>query len=966
MKRFVLLNTMVLMVLISVCQTSNYSDLNDEELDSLTWEYYLGGKFNECLLVIEEVSRRAVEAGNDSLYATTLNDLGVINEELGNYQTAMSFLERARVLREKTLGKVHLAYAESLNNIAYLKESLGQYDEALLLQLEAMKIRKQLLGDMSSEYTSSLNNLAVLNMHLGNLSQSLLYHQEARAIREEIFEPDNPILSYTYNNTALLYEKMEKFEEALPLYFKDLEITEKNLGKEHPQYAISLNNLGSLYVKMGNYKEALKTYLQARNLTRKIHGDEHPDYAVSLGNLASVYKETAAYDKALIALKESKVIMEKAFGRSHPRFLKSINDLAAIYMDLKQYNDAWQALYQAMNTAANVEVANTFDHSWMDELLNIAYPSNQHLQLMVESLGTAYDLISIDPAFTDRKNSQVIITDLANALLVKARNDLSNEKDKLRILALSHDWLNRTLATLTPGIDNAKAFNAADLNKSVLLFEASKSEIAYQMGELPDSLVRRDRTLHNSRSQLQVELLSNITPEEEKKLIAELNGVNREIEELIRFIESNYPKYYKNKYAESNPHVEEIQGALAANTALLEYVITDSVVHIFSVDREQVNWHQFAVNEEDLRERIKVFHRSLSDYNSKSHQEYIAQAHWFYKNLVQPAISHGDINELVIVTDGELGHLPFEAFLVEPVVEAADLDFKELHYLIKDYNISYSYSASIWKEAIEATDPVNNGEILGVAADYELELDSAMVTVRMPTDQWRRDGLTALPAAQKEVATLQSKYAGYFAFEEEASERKIKALISDYSILHFATHGILDSERPVLSSLAFTEDNDSTESNFWQAHEISKSRLNADLVVLSACETGFGKFETGNGVASLARAFSYAGAQALVVSLWQVHDVATSRLMDHFYDQLNQGKRKDEALRYAKLAFLESAQGVYAHPSFWSPFIMMGKTDAVEIRRKNAWSTWAIPLIAFMLVGIAGLIWKRRRINSTS
>jgi len=258
------------------------------------------------------------------------------------------------------------------------------------------------------------------------------------------------------------------------------------------------------------------------------------------------------------------------------------------------------------------------------------------------------------------------------------------------------------------------------------------------------------------------------------------------------------------------------------------------------------------------------------------------------------------------------------------------------------YNISYNYSATLWKENKETPAPKNNGQILAMVANYDIKLDSSMMGVRLPTDQGLREGLLPLPAAKKEVETLQEKYQGFFAFDALASEKTVKDKAGNFAILHFAMHGILDAKRPMLSSLAFSEDNDSTESNFWQAHEISKLELNANLVVLSACETGYGKFEVGNGIASLARAFMYAGASFLIVSLWQVNDFATSEIMKNLYNNLADGMKKDEALRQAKMQYMKSAKGVLAHPAFWSPFIMMGNTDAMRIERKGNGMYWWI------------------------
>jgi len=362
-------------------------------------------------------------------------------------------------------------------------------------------------------------------------------------------------------------------------------------------------------------------------------------------------------------------------------------------------------------------------------------------------------------------------------------------------------------------------------------------------------------------------------------------------------------------------------------------------------------------------------HKALSNYQlvtkdkNKAYRNYTEKAYWFYQNTLEPVLKEAkDIQNLIIVSDGELGHLPFETFLVEPAPQSLT-DYHELHYLVNDYNISYNYSATLWKENKQAPAPKNNGQILAMAANYDIKLDTSLVVDRLISDTTTRNYLSPLPAARAEVEALQEAFEGFFAFDTLANEKTVKAKASEYAILHFASHGILDVRRPILSSLAFSEDNDSTESNFWQAHEISKIQLNADLVVLSACETGYGKFEKGNGIASLARAFMYAGSPALIVSLWQVNDNATAEIMKNLYDNLAKGMKKDEALRHAKLQYLKVAQGIAAHPAFWSPFIMMGKTDPVKIQRKGGGlSSYLIGgLLGLSALGIGFMVSRHRR-----
>lgn len=930
-------------------------------------------------------------------YTTSLNNLALLHVTMDNHDQALPLLLRANEINERVVSKEHASYATSLSNLGSLYQIMGKYDQALPLLLQASEIRGKTMGKEHNRYAYSLGVLASLYMDMGNYSNALPLYLQAKAIEEKALGQEHSNYATRLNNLALLYKTMGSYNLALPLLLQSKDIKEKSLGKDHPNYANSLDHIGDLYVYMGHYDQALSLYLQSKDirekalgkqhrryaasLTRlskvyeqmghidealslnlealeiekKIVGIDHPIYAGSLNNLAGLYQQMGDYERTLQLYLESANIREKVLGKEHPSYIQSLNNLASLYSRMGKVDKAWEVLNQAMRGSCGMQVQLTFDKTWFDRLLAASYSSYVHLERMIESLEIAYQLMGSNPGANDARMKQSIVTDLANALLVKARNQVSNEQDKLRILSLSHDWLLRGLNSLDPEIHAEQAFKLADQNKSVLLLQASMSELAYQVGGLPDSLIWRERELLKKQSELQVNLLGKLPDAEEESLRDQLNHINQDIDVFVRMIEHEYPKYHEIKYRQVDASVSEIQASQEPNTALLEYVVGDSAVHVFYVDQEQLQWSRLFVGNEELNNRINSLHRSLSDYQSNaSYQAYSEQAHWFYQNLVAQSLKDkGHINKLIIVTDGELGHLPFEAFLV-------DKSSDEPHYLLNDYNISYTYSATLWKENMEAPNPQNNGEIFGVAADYNLMPDSSMLALRMPPDQWTRGELTALPAARKEVETLQAKYEGFFAFDSLASERVVKEKASDYSILHFATHGILNKEQPVLSSLAFTEDSDSTESNFWQAHEISQAQLNADLVVLSACETGYGEFERGNGIASLARAFMYAGAPSLVVSLWQVNDEATSELMKNFYDNLDMGMKKDEALREAKLQYIKSADGVLAHPAFWSPFIVMGKTDPVEIKKKHQPITWGYGLAMLALMGIGGLIFRRK------
>ncbi|MBL4651153.1 MAG: CHAT domain-containing protein, partial [Aureispira sp.] len=337
---------------------------------------------------------------------------------------------------------------------------------------------------------------------------------------------------------------------------------------------------------------------------------------------------------------------------------------------------------------------------------------------------------------------------------------------------------------------------------------------------------------------------------------------------------------------------------------------------------------------------------------------YTLTAYNLYLTLIAPIQAHlTNIKHLIIVPDNDLGHIPFEA-LLSTFSEQRETDYKVLNYLLNDYSISYSYSASLSLENKQYKRGKNNSKILGFAATYNPK--DSIFPERSPSNLKLRQTLEALPAATEEVLALQKQFLNSdFFFGEKATEANFKAHAPNYSILHLAMHGIVNHHHPLLSSLAFTEDYSETENNFLEAHEISNLQLNNDLVVLSACETGYGEFEQGEGIISLARSFMYAGTPSLVVSLWEVNDFSTAIIMQLFYQYLTDGMTKDKALRQAKLDFIQRSDGIITHPAFWSPFILLGDNQPIVFHQTN--SPWKWGVFGLIIIASIFLIYLKNR-----
>ncbi|CAA6817996.1 MAG: TPR repeat-containing protein [uncultured Aureispira sp.] len=896
----------------------------------------------------------------------SLSGLAGLYKAMGHYKKAEKVLLKVKKINAKLVGTEHQAYAVTLASLGGLYYCTGHYEEAEALYLETKRIHVKVYGAIHEECSNVLANLASLYIVTNRYEEAESLYLEALSIDEKTRGENHPSYALKLNNLAVLYFRMGRDEEGEIACLKAEKIQENTLGVEHSQYANSLTILASSYQKQGRKKEAVVLFLKARALLKKTLGVNHPKYGQVLLDLAKVYFEMGWYYDALLLELESLEITTNRLGVEHQDYAACLNALGQTYLKLNQMPKARDFLAKALQATSGLNISVVITEEWKDSLITANYFSIAHINQALISLNHLYLLLEKE-APKSRQAKQLILSKLAHGLFDKIRKLHTNSTSKLRMLGRSEKWTSRGLYLLGQAGQVEEAFDLAEASKSVLLLEATKSEKAYRLGDLHDSLMLKEKQLFKERDQLQANIIKKRPKVEQDSLRVLLNIVHQNIRSFVGELEENNPNYAQLKYKNNNAKLREIQALLEPKTALLEYVVTDSILYLFYMDKHKYKMLPQPIRRGRLKTQIHQLYSALRDYalfvnqEEKSYEAYTRPAHWFYKNLIAPIIADAvDINHFIIVPDGELGYLPFETFLIQPAKQGAP-NYKDLEYLVKHYKISYNYSATLWKENKQRKKTRNNGQMLAMAGNYDLQLDSSKKHFRLSNYYRSRSGLQPLDAAQIEVHVLSEEFQGYFGFDTGASERLFKEKAGDYAVIHLAMHGCLDSKHPILSSLIFTEDGDSLENSLLQAYEISNLKLNADLVVLSACETGYGTFEKGNGIASLARSFMYAGASSMVVTLWPVNDYVTSEIMKELYSNLSNGMTKSEALQQAKLKFMARASVIGQHPAFWSPFVLIGNDEPIQIMRKSHAFFWAMVLAALAIVTIGGVwFWKKR------
>ncbi|MEM1136420.1 MAG: CHAT domain-containing protein, partial [Bacteroidota bacterium] len=341
-------------------------------------------------------------------------------------------------------------------------------------------------------------------------------------------------------------------------------------------------------------------------------------------------------------------------------------------------------------------------------------------------------------------------------------------------------------------------------------------------------------------------------------------------------------------------------------------------------------------------------------------KEGLADRLWkLYQELLKPVLEElnedKSINTITIIPDGILGYLPFELLLQNKPKKQDNL--KSYAYLLKDYTTSYHQSLSLVEYNKRKEKRAALTRFVGFAPEFKKEGNPLLAT-RSAKDKEIAKGLEMLPGALQEVQQIAKIMQGEVKIGNDATESSFKALAKNAEILHLATHTIIDDENPLYSKLVFTTENNVEEDGLLYNYELFNMDFNAQLVSLSACNTGIGKYLKGEGIMSLANGFMYAGVPNVMMTAWAVPDISTVNVMQAFYMALKDGQSESEALRDAKLNYLKNADENLSHPYYWGAYMMIGNAKTSNTNRLFYW------LAAFLLIAIItfSIIKKKKRI----
>ncbi|MBD3376330.1 CHAT domain-containing protein [candidate division KSB1 bacterium] len=928
-----------LIILLSLFCTLNVSatDLSDtlkvKSIRQLAKKASSQGKSDSCVvyLQLEKDLCYALATAYDhpARWADYVNSLAALGDQYrvrSEFEKAENVLNRALSVGREKLGNVHYENSNTLNNLGIYYKNLQDYPKALECFQQSFDIFVQVKGPEHRIVGHLYNNLGVISKNLHEYERSVGYYQNALVKFKDGYGKDYHRIGMVYRNLGLSYLEMNEYVQAVSYIQKSLDFyttinTQRVLDKIH-----SIVCLGRAYHEMGKLDSAQTFYEQAMALNSSLENPYVAETQNLCKKLGRIYLTKNDLAKADSLFQQAHALCLQIWGEGIElaNVLCEMSELARAKGD---YYAALDHVEQAIDVLipdhASLSLRKALDSSLYDPSLL------QCLTLKAQILEEIYERERI--SLRDLEQS-FETWHMAVDLLDKMREKL-DDNSRLFLNQNLGDRIYRQavrvalyLHELDPSPNLLQtAFYWSEKAKANVLYGLMNESRARSFAGIPDSLLHRERSLKSRIAYWERQRFEG--DQERNEAERHIFRLKSRQAELIRQFESHYPEYYQLKYQTDPVSVQRIQSGLTESAVLVSYFFTDKDLVAFIITQDDMQAIPLHVDS-TIHDQIHEYCRAI---RMMDQQNVRALGGSLGRQLLSPVSSQVKAAKLILIPHDALYRLPFDALLLSQNKNSTR--FSDLDYLIRHAATSYHYSASLYALVNRKTQPFS-ASFAGFAPVFSDHPPSRWIA-----DVWgighpaiTRDSKTlqALPHSDTEIAAIAEQMAlgqipGKCFTETQATESAFKAVSPEYSMIHLASHGLIDHEHPQCSAIAFFPEDttDADQDGMLYAGEIYNLQLNADLVVLSCCESGTGKLVKGEGLAALTRGFLYAGANNLLVSLWKIPDKSTSRFMPGFYRRLVEGADYAHALRAMKLEYIDRESTAF--PYYWSGFILIGR-----------------------------------------
>ncbi len=914
------------------------------------------------------------------------------------------------------LGKSSYETRDSINAIRYfsksikvlsgnsLPEKMAKLTGLSYLQLAYLFAQKPEKAAQTEEKTDSAfqatinkNHPSLFNFYLNLSFIYLNYNFNIQKAEKALFfaseiannycSPSNPKYGLLYCYKAQLAYQEHDSEKALG-YFRQAETyLLKNKDLIPYMYLFYFDLANTYYFYVNDFQKAILNYRKVIENTNPWLKRAHINSLVLSGYC---YLELGDTLMAISSIRNGVKAAETGFLVSDREKIYPYRCLAGFYLNIGREEMAYRYFQKAY------EKSKIYDVGWDLETDIITNLANYHrdkgdiqkaLSLYQTAINKAFfdtSFFAVGNAFCDEielmeilnnkgyallqlyekedKNIQhlkdaLICQKIAIRLIERRLGYLDNESSEYNWLAVVQTTFNNAvhystlLYNLTRDINYAETgFQSAEKSRMMIILMASRNKKMKKFTGVPDSLVQKEIRLHNDILNLQNQLYRserlNSISADQKSISATLAKLQLENDELKSLYETNYTRYFQLKYNQNVISLHSIQENLSNNQILIEYQLLEKELVIIAIAKDHITMKLLPDNDCD-KQTINRFYNSIaqSPHNKdqeKCFREFTENSYILYSWLLRPIEKEIENKRLIIIPHNELSLIPFEMLISELPKVGSFEGYKSLSYLIRNHSVCYGYSGTLLFEETKIN-PRKSAAFF--VPNY--------LNVKYNSNQ---NLLLNLIGAQKEVSEANKLIGGDLFSGNRASETRFKQNAGKYRILHIASHAIIDEEIPSLSSLELTPEKDQINDGILYSYELCQLHLNAQMIVLSGCNTGMGPLKQGEGLLSLSRSFFFSGSRTVAFTLWPQADHAGAEIMIGFYNGIKNKMRLEDALQSAKLEYLSSADPAKSHPYYWGAFLISGKTDPIMLNHDFPWI--AIILI-LALTGIGAFIYRK-------
>ena len=890
-------------VLVFIYSITAYSQTGTNMMDSA--KYY---RQNQDINTAVEWGRKAIiqtknEFGNhDTNYAKSISLLAELYYFTGNLDSAIYYQEINQNLCRNLFKTDHQDLAESLNNMAVYLDGRGRYTEDEALYNESLSMYRRLYKGDNPDLALTLNNVAYFLDLQGRNSEAEQLFKESLEMRRRLFKEDHQDLASSINFMAYFYDNMGRYDEAEPLYREALAMTRRLYKTDHNTLSFNINNMAIFLNARGRYVEAEPLFKESLDMSRRLNKGVNPDLAHNIMSMAFYLSGRKRYDESETLFKEALAMYRRIFRGDHHLLAKSINKVAYFYEGISRYADAEPLYKEGIQIYTNI-LTNYFPSL-----------SEKEKKLFWNSVSSSFERFNSFAVIRSTENPRILCDFFDTRLYTKALLLNSFNKVKSRIMNSGDSSL------------NARYRSWSDMKKQLVnLYQMSNEELQKNNINI-DSIEKVANDLEKQNSLMSEQFAQSYEKKKVNwKTIQTILKPDEAAVEVVRF------KYYQNDRW------------------------TDSVYYAFLIITDQTEDHPDLILFKDGKQLENEYYNDhISSLKSKIDDTLSFIRYWGKLNDKLK-----NYKKIYFSADGIYNKLNPSTFLMPDGKYLFDLQDIQQVNSTKDLLLNYYQSkqeSNIFNSAILIGNPnfsLPEDAVKEASKKIKNKMESEKSYEQLSSS--RGIYLTKLPGTEKEIKDiekfLKSKNWIVSTYLWDMAVKSAVKSANSPRVLHIATHGLFLEdvkrdgkelfgfeeqkmvENPLLrSGLFFTGANTflhkektsytEEENGLLTAYEAMNLDLDkTELVVLSACETGLGDIQNGEGVFGLRRAFQQAGAKTVLMSLWKVNDEATQELMSSFYKNWISGMTKREAFKKAQLEI----RSKFPSPYYWGAFVMVGE-----------------------------------------